>query len=799
MIKNYLKIAFRSLLRNKVTGAINIFGLALGMACCFTILMYVTDERNYDRWLPNADQVYRVAIDITNAQGEHLLFAPVSGTLAAALEDYPQVEQSLRLLNPSAEMVPMSSQEDKIFYETGFFWADPNVFEVFQFEFIEGLPTTALEAPNDIVLTREMAEKYFSIKSNFGQLINQTIKKDTTEYRITGIIENIPSNTSFKPGFIASLKEYEGLGFVQNWHATIFQTFVKLKKGTDAAAFEQQIRKIADNYVGEEIKSNQQDYTYFIQPLTSIHLHSDLRYEFSKNNSHTYVQLFGWVALFILLLACINFINLTTAYATKRAKEVGVRKTNGALRSQLIGQFLTETVLISTLAAVIALAMVSFSLPWFNSIADKQFTQSSIWDSQFVWLLPVIIGVSGLLAGFYPAFTLSKFRPATVLRGSFLGKSGSHSHIRNGLVVLQFSISVALIVGVMVLSEQVQYLKNQNLGYNQNQMLVLSAPRSNTLIQNYAAIRTELSKLSGVNQVCMTGKVPGKTFGNNLISLKGDKNKSTDMRLMQIDDKFLDTYGIPIVAGRNLDEKNNEDLSQNILINEAALPFYGWSSPEEALGQTFGGGWGTIVGVVKNFHFNSLHSEVLPLEMYFNQRRFSYVTLNVATSAIDQLLPALKSKWKTLVPGAPFDYAFLDETFDQQYRFEDRLTSLFQVFGGLAIFIACLGLFGLAAFTAEQRTKEIGIRKVLGAGVENVVFLLSRNFLKLIGISFLLATPLALYFLQEWLSGYAYRIELDASYFIIAGIIAVGIAFFTVSFHSLKAAMANPVKSLRSE
>lgn len=799
MLKNHLKIAIRNLVRNKVTGFINIFGLALGIACCLLILMYVTDEKSYDQWLPDSERIYRVAMDISNAQGEQMLFAPTAGPLAPVLKDYPQVEQATRLVNPFSESVQISSGKDKIFYETGFYWADPNIFEVFPFEFLAGLPTNALQAPYDLVLTREMVEKYFSVKEDFGRLIGQSIKRDTTAYRITGVIENIPHNTSFKPDFIASLKESEGNSLLTNWHATVYHNFIKLQKGTDVQAFEQQIEKIADNYVGEQIKENQQSYTYFLQPLTDIHLHSKLRYEFSKNNSHQYVQIFGWVALFVLLLACINFINLTTAYAIRQAKEVGVRKAIGSMRSQLVAQFLTETLLTSTIAAGIALGLVTFALPYFNDIADKTFIVADFWSSRFVALLPIITLSVGLLAGIYPALVLSGFRPAQVLRGSFAAPSKGSGNLRSTLVVLQFAISIALIAGTVVLSNQVQYLKQQNLGFNQEQMLVVTAPRSPQLAQNYIAVRQEMSQLAGVNAVCITGNLPGKSFGNNLIFLQGDRDKSTDMQLMSIDEAFLDTYEIPLLAGRNLSENVPEDLTRNVLINEAALPYYGWEKPEEALGQTFDGGWGTVVGVVQNFHFNSLHKEVLPMEMFFSQRRFSYLTLNVSTASLDELLPAVKAKWTALVPDTPLDYAFLDETFNRQYRFEDRLTSLFKIFGGLAIFIACLGLFGLAAFAAERRTKEIGIRKVLGASVGNIVGLLSKDFLQLIVLSLLLATPLTWYFMENWLQDFAYRISVQWWVFALAGVGAISIAFLTVGYQSIKAALVNPIHSLKSE
>ena len=799
MLKNHLKIAIRNLLRNKATGFINIFGLALGMACCLLILTYVTDEKSYDRWLPDADRIYRIAMDISNTEGESMLFAPTAGPLAAAVKDYPQVEQTARLVPPFSESVQISASKDKIFYETGFYWADPSLFELFPFKFLAGLPTTALDAPKDIVLTREMAEKYFAVQDDFDRLLGQSLYKDTMLYRITGIIENIPTNTSFQPDFIASMKELEGSDLINNWHATVYHNFVKLKSATDALAFEEQIKKIADKYVGESIKAQGQSYTYFLQALTNIHLHSKLRYEFSKNNSHRYVQIFALVALFVLLLACINFINLTTAYAVRRAKEVGVRKAIGSMRSQLLAQFLTETLLTSTIAALIALGLVALALPSFNDIADKAFVQADFWSSRFIWLLPLITIVVGILAGAYPAFILSDFKPAEALRGSFSGKSKTSGQLRSALVVFQFAISIALIAGTLVLSKQVQFLKKQNLGFKQEQMLVVSAPRSSKLAQNYTAIREEVSKLAGVNGACITGNLPGKTFGNNLIFLQGDRNKSTDMQLMSIDEAFLKTYEIPLLAGRNLSENIPEDLTRNVLINEAALPHFGWSSPDEALGQTFEGGWGTIVGVVKNFHYNSLHQEILPLEMFFSPRRSSYLSLNVSTASIDELLPTLKTAWTTLVPDTPFDYAFLDETFDRQYRFEDRLMSLFRIFGGLAIFIACLGLFGLAAFAAEQRTKEIGIRKVLGASMGNIVGLLSKDFLQLVFLALLLAAPFTYYFMEQWLQDFAYRIDIQWWVFILAGLGAMGIAFLIVGFQGLKAALVNPIESLKSE
>ncbi len=802
MFANYLKTAWRNLLRNKLTGGINILGLSLGMGCCLLILLYVTHERSYDRWLPDADRIYRVTMDITNTPAnEHMLFAPASGTLAPALMDFPQVEVATRIVPPFSESVPMGDGKEKIFYETGFVWADPNVFEIFDFEFLAGLPGAALQAPRDLVITRFMAEKYFGVTGNFDRLLGLTIRKDTAQYRITAVIGDIPENTSFRPDFIASLKEHEGNPLIENWHANVFHTFIRLAKNTDVAAFGNQIRHIADRYVGDEIKGNQQNYAYNLQPLTDIHLHSDLRFEMSKNNSWRQVQIFGLVAFVVLLLACINFVNLATARASRRAREVGIRKTTGARRSQLAFQFLGETLLMSFFSLAIALALVKLALPWFNQLADKQFSFADIWQSDFVWWVVGVALITGLLAGSYPAMALSRFKPVEALK-SHPGKfatAGGASPLRNGLVMAQFAISFVLMVATAVISRQLDYLKTQNLGFDDEQMLVLHAPGNAELSGKYAAVRDELAKIPGVSSVSVTGIVPGKTFANNKVSLESDETKSTDMQLMPIDEKFLEAYGIELVAGRNLSEKIELDLSDNVLINESALAAYGWRSPEEALGKVFGGGWGTVVGVVRDFHFNSLHTKVLPLEMYFNKRRFSYVSLKIDAAGLDRTLADIKSKWASLVPSAPFNFSFLDEDFNRQYQAEERLSTLVMVFSALAIFIAALGLFGLATFIAEQRIKEIGIRKVLGATTAGIVGLLCKNFLKLVLAAILLATPVAWYFMRHWLADFAFRIDIGWEIFAVVGIAALAIAFFTIGFQSVKAALVNPARSLKNE
>lgn len=800
MLKNYFKIALRNLWKYKGYSILNITGLALGMACCLLILLYIKDEKSYDKWLPGHQFIHRVAIDITSRDGKNMVFAPNSAPLAKALVQYPQVERAARILGTSGNNKLISNNSEKKFYESRFYWADPEIFSVFPYSFLAGSASTALTAPLTMVITKEMANKYFDLHNNFSHALGKTLRMDNKTYAVTGIIDNLPENSSFRPDFLVSLKENEEKNYMSNWQATMFYTYIKLKKGTNAKDFERSISHIADKYIPELLRQDGSSYRYFLQPLASIHLHSDLRYELEKNNSATYVNIFLLVAIFILLIACINFINLSTARATERAKEIGVRKVVGAKRWQLIRQFLCESILVSFFAVFIAFILVHLSLSWFNGVAEKHLESSTLYAPFFLELALVVTVISGLAAGIYPAWMLAEFRPVAVIKSNSSAVAHGGRWLRSALVIGQFAISIIIIVATIVVSRQLAFLRNQRLGFDKEQLLVISAPGSKLLKEEFSVVRQEFEKLPDIVSVCVSGSIPGRIFGNNMVQLKKDRKKATDMSLFVIDDQFLQTYNIPLAAGRYLSGNVKSDTSgDNVLINETALPIYGWKSAEDAIGQEFDGGWGTVVGVIKDFHFTSLQTKIVPLELFFRKRSFQYITVKVKTGDIQNTIASLEKKWKSLSDRSPFDYFFLNDDYEKQYRFESRLENLFSAFSLIALAIACLGLLGLAAYTTTLRRKEISIRKVLGATVPSIAGMLSYHFIRLVFVAAVVAIPVSWWAMNVWLEDFAYHITIGWWIFFAAAFTASLLAMGTISFQAIKAAMANPLKNLRSE
>jgi putative ABC transport system permease protein len=800
MFRSQLKIAWRSFQKNITHSLLNLAGLTMGLTACFFIAIYVTDEYSYDRWIPQHADVYRIGEEVKTQTNEALRFAATSGNLQPAVLAYPQVASATRIYNYVNNSVVTTTLQKQI-PEKAVYVADSNLLEVFPYPLLAGNPHTAMNEVNGILLTAAKAEKYFGKENNAGNYLNKILTVSEKHYRVTGVLKDIPFHTYFRPDFIISAVSFRNQQWFirnnDNWHGTMVQTFVKLKPGISAAAFEKQIVHIADQYVGDEIKANGQVYTFFLQPLADIHLHSHLRYELSKNGDAFYVRILSFVALFILLIAGINFVNLATARATTRAKEVGVRKVIGARRSQLILQFMIEAVTMSSMAFVLSLILVMVLIPFFNHIADKNFIIPALFQPG---IISVGFGISlliGLLAGVYPAIVLSGFNPSRMVQRS--GAQMKTHFLRNALVVTQFSISILLIIATIVVYKQLQYMKNYDLGFDQSQILVIPATGG----EANKNIQTLIGKFKGqadVLSVTASNNVPGQEFGNNLFRLKSDPTKKTDTRLMSADDQFFRTYNIKLLAGRLCSMvEDTSRKSGDIMINEAALPFFGWKTPEEALGQEFDWGWGTVCGVYHDFHFSSLQRGVTPMAIFYKPKWLNYISIKMNTRNAAATVASIGNTWKTVVPSMTFDYFFLDESYNRQYREEQRLGELFTLFSAFAIAIACLGLFGLASFTAAQRTKEIGIRKVLGASISGIVQLLSKDFLKLVIVSATIAFPLAWWAMSSWLEDFAYRVPLSAWIFIIAGAGALLVALFTVSFQAVRAALANPVNSLRSE
>jgi putative ABC transport system permease protein len=797
MLKNYLKIAFRNLWRNKVFSIINISGLALGICCCGLIMMYVQHELSYDQYHRHSDRVYRVAINIQMANQPEMKFAAVMPPLAPVLiKDYPQVEQVVRILNTFGDEVLIQANAEKKFYEKGFTWADANIFEVFTFPFVEGNAQMALQKPYTVVVSQSIAQKYF----NSTQVLGKTIRLNNDNYTISGVMKDIPANSHFKPDFIASMITAKDDPSFKNWHGTMTQTYLKLKPNQAIQKFEKQIAKVADPFVKEDLKKFSQTYTFFLQPLTAIHLHSNLRYELSKNGSIAYIYVFMGVALLIILIACINFMNLATAQAAQRAKEVGVRKVIGAYKNQLIGQFLGESFLMSWLALGLALGMIELLLPTFNHLSGKDLRFYDFFNWRFLSIFGLIFFVSGLLSGIYPAFFLADFQPVTVLKGNF--KSSSKGRfVRQGLVVFQFTISIILIVVTLTISQQIDFMRQQNLGFVKDKIVVIPIKNGHETAKKTLILKQELKKEALVSQASVMSQAIGRIANNNLIQLKHDKSRQSDFQLMFTDFDFLNTFQIKIAAGRAFSEqiKTDNGNRQAALINEAGARALGFVKPEDALGQELWDDWGKIVGVVKDFHFSSLQQKIAPLLIYVEPNYANCIALKITSENPPQAIQAIETKFKQILPDFPFEYAFLDQDFDRQYKTEQQLAQLFNIFSTLTILIACLGLFGLTTYTVQQRTKEIGIRKVLGANILQITYLISSEFVILITIAFAIATPVAYYSGRMWLQDFAYRVEMNGLSFVLAGFAVLLIAFLTVSFQIFKATRVNPVEVLKNE
>jgi putative ABC transport system permease protein len=799
MLQNYLKIALRNLLKHKAYSFINIVGLALGMACCVLILLYVQHELSYDKFHREADRLFRVAVRI-DTRGVPTSFAPTMGPLAAALvRDYPEITEAVQILPTGT--VQVSPAPDQHYYENRAYLADSSFFRVFSFPLLHGDAALALAQGNAVVITREKAMKYFSEENALGK----RLEVNGTSYLVTGVMQDVPANSHFQPEVVGALKLMRSREFMQNWHATMLHTYIKIAAGVSPQAVEQKISKIADRYVGEQIRANNQSYTFFLQPITAIHLRSDLRYELEANSRTAYVQIFAIAAVLILVIACINFMNLATARSLRRAKEVGLRKVVGAHRAQLMKQFLGESLLYSVAALLLALTLVEIFLPTFNALAAKELDLNLTANAPLLGGLALIAAFVGLLSGSYPAFFISAFRPAEVLKGKLAaGRSASRfdAHaLRQALVVLQFSISIALITGTLVISHQLDFLRAQNLGFAKEQMLVLALRGRSELAEKFETYKSEFLQHPSIVSASVSHSVPGREVSNNLMAERENPDNRVQMNLLFIDHDFLQTYGIPLLAGRNFSKEIITDTNGKVaLLNEAAMKAFGWNDPSAVIGRQFDGFTGPeAIGVVNDFHFKALRESVAPLMLLFRPRSFQYLTLRLKTENTAETMAFVRRQWIALLPDKPFEYFFLDEDYDKQYQAEQRLGTVFSYFSILAICIACFGLLGLASFAAEQRTKEIGVRKMLGATVTNVIGLLSKDFAKLVLLANLMAWPMAYFAMNKWLQDFAYRIEIGWWVFGVAGGMALLLALLTVSTQAIKAALANPVEALRYE
>jgi len=799
MFSNYIKTAFRNLRRHKVYSIINIAGLSIGMACAILILRWVQYELSFDRYHEKADRIYRLAtdMDLGKMRGRYAVSNYIAGKTLA--RNYPEVEKSARF-----QKVPFKvlfQYKNKQFYEDDIFLADDTVFDIFTFPLIKGNPKNALKRAFSIVITENMAKKYFGDKNPMGSVIRADNDVDIT---VTGVMKNVPRNSH---SIFKALVSFETLRHVhenyqeemeEDWLDHDNFTYLLLRENYDYKDLENKFPAIIEKHVGETLKAIGGKVEYFLQPLTQIHLKSKLVID-TDNGDIAYVYAFSIIAIFVLFIACINFMNLSTARSANRAKEVGVRKALGAHRSKLLHQFFSDAFLLSGVSFAISLGLVEIALPFFHSLTGVEFRFDSIFMPGLIWGYLGLVTFVAFVAGSYPALYLSAFQTIQVLTGR--QKTGDAASLfRNILVVGQFTISIGLIVASSIIFLQIHYMKHETLGFKKEQIVVTHMV-SESIEKSIPTLKAELISYPGIIDVAASSHVPGRISGWHAFVPQGYSLDQTQiMANISINPDFIATIGIQIVDGKNFSHEIIKDQSESILINEAAAKRFGWKDPVgKTIRNLLNDTNKTVIGVVANFHLRSLHHQIMPLYIDYDPASFRYISIKIMPDHISETLRFLRKKWAEITTAQTFDYFFLDEAFDLQYQDDEKLGIILFNLTILAILIAGLGLFGLASFTAEKRTKEIGIRKALGASTASIILLLLKEFTKWILIANVIAWPIAYFAMNRWLQDFAHRINISLSTFVLAGLIVLVIALLTVSYQAIKAARANPVDALRYE
>jgi len=807
MLKNYLKVALRNLWKNKAFSAINIIGLAGGLSVCLLIVLYVVDELNYDRYNKSSGDIYRVDADLV-FNGTRFNSAVTPEPLAAALKrDYPQVKQVVRIAYQGDILVRKGTANIKDNHAA---FADSTFFNVFTFAAIQGNLNTALNEPTAIVIDETTARKYFNSTDVLGKVLHID---NTTDCKVTAVIKDMPLSGHFHFSFIRPRGTHGPQA--DAWLSNNVYSYVLVQPGISKQRLQQMVDATINNYLAKDLeafthssigvlKKSGNRFQYPVTPLTDIHLRSSRSYEIEPGGDISYVYIFSVVAIFILLIACVNFMNLSTARSAGRAKEVGIRKVAGSLRSHLIIQFLTESVLVSFLSLLLAVAIAALLLPWFNQLAGKTMHVGTLFST---WLFPVMIAlvfVVGCIAGSYPAFYLSSFQPVQVLKGKVAAGFKS-SWLRSTLVVFQFSISIILIIGTMVIYNQLAYIRDRKIGYNRDQVLILH--NAWYLDKHIKTFIETLRQLPSVENTTLTGDVPTSLNFDREGWFKDasfDVSKAVIMPNFNVDEYYIPTLNMQMVEGRNFSKSFPTDSSA-VIINEAAVKALGFKDPiKEILYRPDGQGASArahafhVIGVVKDFNYASLHDKIDPLIIQLGENQGG-IAVRLRTVNAASVISAIKNQWNSMAPGQPFQYTFMDADFNTLYDAEQRTGKLFITFAVFAVLIGCLGLFGLVTYAAEQRSKEIGVRKILGSSVSGIVALLSKDFARLVLISSLIAFPVAWWIMHQWLQSFAYRTQINPWVFVLSGAGAISIALLTVSYQAIKAAMANPVKSLRTE
>jgi putative ABC transport system permease protein len=808
MFKNYLKSALRNITRNKFYSFLNILGLAIGIAAFIFIFLYIQDELSYDKYHENGSNIYRVESDF-NISDKHEKFAIVPTPMGPALKlEFPEVEEMCRFMNAGNTLFKYG---DKEFYEDNFYFADSTVFGIFTHKLLMGNPTTCLVGPQSIVLDQSSAGRYFGDANPMGEILESGTGR---KYKVTGVMEDLPKSSHLRFQALISIttlsalrgeEEFNSMEPVRFWNIGVY-TFLLLNENAGIQSIHEKFPGFYEKYmkpVGDAVNAS---FNLMSTPLVKTHFSGNLASDLPKGNMG-YIYIFGAIALFILIIASINYMNMATARSVKRAREVGIRKVAGAYKKQLIGQFLSESVLLAVIALLIALILVFTLLPDFNNFVGKQIVFNLILQPGLFIIILAVTVIIGLVSGSYPAFYLSSFKPVSVIKGSSSGKGKGGGMLRRVLVVIQFAIAISMIIGTVVVSNQLSFLRDKDLGFIKDNMVILELQDS-AFRSKVEPFKEELLNNVNILAAANSTGIPGDNSWIQVVKIEKDTAMIDDsMILALVDHDFINTYGIGLIQGRDFDKEMSTDAEEAVIVNETTIKQYGWQ--DNPIGKKIhwgfdldgsGGRMLKVIGVVKDFHFNSLHNKVVPFMMFLSEFDKSYLTLRVNPENFGETMQFVESKWNEFGAKRPFDYKMLNETWNEMYESEQKIGAIFTMATLLTIFIALLGLLGLSSFVAEQKTKEIGIRKVMGAGLGSILTLLYKEFILLIIIAFVIAIPVAWWQLDGWLSSnFIYHINISAMSVLLAGVSALVISIITISFHTLKAGLGNPVDTIKYE
>jgi putative ABC transport system permease protein len=800
MIRNFFTTSLRHLLKNKSYALLNILGLSIGLACFTLIALWVKDELSYDKFHSKADRIYRVANLFTDESGEFEQAVTPVPLAPALIADLPEVEDAVRI-DANGVIV---QRDDKKFNEADILAVDPSFFKIFDFKLISGNVSSALREPYSIVLSESLAKKYFGNADPLGESLRLFLfdpDGNGAEYKVTGIAQDCPRNSHFSYQALVSFSTLEARSPEEagEWMNNGYYTYVLLKPNTDHVSLNAKLATFLEKYIGKEMKQYKIYWSYFLQPVGDIHLHSHLRYEIKNTSSLSYVFIFGSIGVIVLLLACINYINLSTAYSANRFKEVGVRKVMGAYKNNLVFQYLTESWLLAIVSLIVAITWIELARPLFESLTGKQVT--NLYTIETLASLFGIASLAGLLSGIYPSLVISSFKTVNVLKGQFKsGKSGIW--LRKALVVFQYTITIILITGIIVVQLQLRFIQEKDLGFNEENLLIMNVNGDIEVINGFEGFQQELLSAPEIAGIARSNSMIAGGLSNSGAVAEHSNGKTVGSTIfrMRVDHDYIDTYGMKIIAGRNFIKGSAADSTKGFIVNDATTKLYGYQQPGDMIGKkmNFDGIDGEIIGVVKDFHYNSLQKKIEPTCMFLLNGNFSRIAVRL-NGNLNNSIEKVTDTWRKYYPDSILDYAFAEDRLQDQYQSEQRFSKIFLVFSGISLAIACLGLFSLVSYALESRTKEIGMRKVLGAPVLGIVTLLSSEFLLLILISCFIATPAAWYFMQQWLQGFAFRISIEPWIFVAAGVIALLIALATISIKSIRSALVNPIDSLRNE